>query len=1490
MASTQSYVKRQGLYDPRLEHDSCGFGLHADLHGRPEHQILQTALAALCRLTHRGAVAADGKTGDGCGLLFTMPDAFMRKVALANKINLPEHYAVGMVFMDPQQQSQARSAMEHGLGEAGLKTLGWRSVPVEISVCGVKAASCCPTVEQVFVELPSGSEESANRAKLYLGRRLAEKRMAADSYFYICSLSSKLLSYKGLVMPEHLLGFYPDLQDTDMATGMCLFHQRFSTNTMPRWSLAQPFRHLAHNGEINTIEGNRLHAAARQSLHRNTIIPQVENVFPLTSSQDSDSCSLDNVLEFMAAGGLDFLHSLRIMIPPAWQNVGYMGSRLRAYYRYHSRKMEAWDGPAGVVATDGRYGACIMDRNGLRPARYVVTSDGKVTIGSEFGLREINPAEITAQGRLRPGEMIAVDTDKGELLLSKELDQVFQSSQPWHEWLREHAIRLEVPLSEQPLCTEPMAKVELKAAKKMFMLTWEEQEQILAVLAARGEEAVGSMGDDTPLPVMSSVQRSLYDSFRQRFAQVTNPPIDSIREQVVMSLNTWIGSEQSLFESLPEHAAGVEIKSPVVSEAKFKALLDLEERNLSHTTLCLQYDPSQQNLEQAINNICDKAVCEVQEGHTIIVLSDRAVSQGKIPVHAALATGAVHHRLINEGLRCSANIIVETATARDPHHFAVLVGYGATAVYPYLSYQVLHSMFCDGVNVGVRSEDIGRTYRRGVNKGLYKIMSKMGISTVASYRGAQLFEIIGLDAAVVQLCFPGAISRIEGMGFDHIQEDQQQLAATAWQLEVPVQTGGLLKFVHGGEFHAYNPDVVTSLQRAVTSGEYKQYKDYSGMVHSRDASMLRDLMELDFDGEPIPLDEVESEEKILVRFDTAGMSLGALSPVAHETLAQAMNALGGRSNSGEGGEDPKRYNSDKNSRIKQIASGRFGVTPHYLVNADVLQIKMAQGAKPGEGGQLPGHKVNKMIATLRHSMPGISLISPPPHHDIYSIEDLAQLIFDLKQVNPTAMVSVKLVATAGVGTIAAGVTKAYADLITIAGHDGGTGASPLTSVKYAGSPWELGLAETHQVLRANDLRNRVRVQVDGGLKTGFDVVKAAIIGAESFGFGTAPMIAMGCKYLRICHLNNCATGVATQNVILYTKHFKPDSVRKVINYFRFVARETREIMASIGVRSFEDMIGRTNFLRIMPGETDRQRKLQLQLVLDPGAAEDSVPHFCTVARNKPFDKGILAEKIMQDVLPALDSGKGGEYSYKICNRDRSIGARLSGEMARRFGSGSPPGGILRLHFTGTAGQSLGVWNAAGLEMVLCGTANDYVGKGMAGGKLTLCFPEDYALARNESVIMGNACLYGATGGRLYAAGCAGDRFAVRNSGAITVVEGVGDHGCEYMTSGVVVVLGETGINFGAGMTGGLAFVYDPERRFGDRYNNDFIDISRIASENHENYSDTLMRLIEQHVSETGSPHADAIYKDFYAAVGDFWLVYPKSAKVSSLMDFLQAAA
>ena len=1023
----------------------------------------------------------------------------------------------------------------------------------------------------------------------------------------------------------------------------------------------------------------------------------------------------------------------------------------------------------------------------------------------------------------------------------------------------------------------------------MFNVSVEERDDIIRVLAEDESEAVGSMGDDTPMPVLSTKVRSLYDYFRQAFAQVTNPPIDSLRESIVMSLQTQIGQECNIFVPLQQHAEQIVLSSPVLSQRKLRQIMGLEDAGVPHEFIDLQVDLGL-DLKSAILAVCDQAEAAVRAGKLVLLLSDRYPVKGKVPIHALLATGAVHHRLVKTGLRCKCNILVETGTARDSHHFACLLGYGATAVYPYLAYQTLFDLMRKGAITDYDArQELGRSYRRGIRKGLFKIMSKMGISTIASYRSAQLFEIVGLGSEVVSLCFEGSDSRIEGADFSDLKADADYLAERAWDPTEGVSQGGLLKFMHGGEYHMYNPDVIATLQSAVTSGDYGQYREYAALVNGRPVSCIRDLLKLNSGRPPIPVEEVEPESAILKRFDSAGMSLGALSPEAHEALAIAMNRLGARSNSGEGGEDPARYGTEKNSKIKQVASGRFGVTPEYLINAEVLQIKIAQGAKPGEGGQLPGHKVNEMIARLRFARPGVGLISPPPHHDIYSIEDLAQLIFDLKQINPQALVSVKLVAEPGVGTVAAGVAKAYADLITVSGYDGGTGASPLSSIKYAGTPWELGLAETHQTLRANGLRHRVRLQTDGGLKTGLDVIKAAIIGAESFGFGTAPMVALGCKYLRICHLNNCATGVATQHNILRAKYFigLPEMV---MNYFRFVARECREIMASIGVRSIAELIGSTQLLEILPGETSKQKKLDLTPLLANSALVSDEPQYCTDSRNAPFDKGVLGEQMALDMRRAIETQSGGEFTYSVSNYHRSIGARVSGEIAKRWGNAGMSPAPLIVHLKGSAGQSFGVWNAGGLHLLLEGEANDYVGKGMAGGRIVLKPHAASSFVARDTVIMGNTCLYGATGGELYAAGTAGERFAVRNSGALAVVEGTGDHCCEYMTGGVVCVLGRTGVNFGAGFTGGFAYVLDMERDFVDRYNHELIDIHRVSPEGMGTHVQHLRGLIEQHVEATGSVWGTQLLNDFRTYIGRFWVVKPKAAAIASLLVNLRRAA
>jgi glutamate synthase (NADPH/NADH) large chain len=982
--------------------------------------------------------------------------------------------------------------------------------------------------------------------------------------------------------------------------------------------------------------------------------------------------------------------------------------------------------------------------------------------------------------------------------------------------------------------------------------------------------------------------RSLFDNFRQQFAQVTNPPIDPLREKVVMSLESCLGRERNLFEESAEHATRLTLASPVLSQGKFRQILKLEDPHYAHTVINLNY-PEQTGLEAAVRDICERAVEAVRGGSVIIVLSDRGVTPKNLPVHALLACGAVHHRLIREGLRCEANLILETATVRDPHHFAVLLGYGATLIYPYLAFEILNDMIKSGEIADKGSPSVAQTYRNGIYKGLLKIISKMGISTIPSYRGAQLFEIVGLNENVVDLCFTDTTSRIGGTDFVDLQQDQMALARQAWSPRKNIDQGGLLKYVYGGEFHAYNPDVIAALHTAVRSGDQRDYRVFADLVNKRPVSVLRDLLSLRSNIDPIPIAEVEPVEPILRRFDSAAMSLGALSPEAHETLAEAMNRMGGRSNSGEGGEDPKRYGSVKTSKIKQVASGRFGVTPHYLVNAEVLQIKIAQGAKPGEGGQLPGNKVNAMIARLRYSNPGVALISPPPHHDIYSIEDLAQLIFDLKQINPKALVSVKLVAEAGVGTIAAGVAKAYADLITISGYDGGTGASPLTSTKYAGSPWELGLSETHIALRANDLRDKVRLQADGGLKTGLDVVKAAILGAESFGFGTAPMIAMGCKYLRICHLNNCATGIATQQDVLRMHHFKGE-VEMVMNYFRFVAQEVREWMASLGVRRFEDLIGRTDLMETLSGASSRQQRLDLSQVISDGGISPDKPRYCQRPSNTSFDKGELAERMVEEMLPSIQEKRGGEFFYTVKNVNRSIGARVSGEIARRHGNYGMCNSPITVRLKGTAGQSFGVWNAGGLHMYLEGDANDYVGKGMAAGKLVVRPPRESRLPSHENTIIGNTCLYGATGGKLFVAGLAGERFGVRNSGVIAVVEGVGDHGCEYMTGGAVVVLGPTGVNFGAGMTGGFSIVLDLDNRFVDRCNMELIEIRRMDTSFMDAHQGYLQNLLKEYVSETESEWGREIVEDFYRYLHRFWLIKPKASELKSLIANLRQAA
>ncbi len=1478
------------LYNPNDSRDNCGFGLIAHTHGEASHELVTTAIHGLDRMQHRGGIAADGKTGDGCGLLLQKPDAFFHAIADENGWKLSKKYGVGMIFLsqDPVLAQTSREVLNEELEKETLSVVGWREVPVDHSVLGELAATGVPQIEQVFVNAPAGWRKRDLERRLYMVRRRVEKRLETDPDFYVACLSGLVTIYKGLVMPKDLPAFYHDLADERMKSAICVFHQRFSTNTLPRWPLAQPFRFLAHNGEINTIKGNRDWAMARAAKFSTPLIPDLKDAAPFVNTEGSDSSSLDNMLELFLAGGMDLFRAMRLLVPPAYQNNKTMDDDLRAFYEFNSMHMEPWDGPAGIVLTNGRHVACNLDRNGLRPARYVITKNGFITLASEIGIWDYEQSDVIEKGRVGPGEMLAVDTYTGKIWRSTEIDEDLKARHPYKEWLDKH-IRHLTPIEQldaSQIGKRMFNDDTMSVYHKLYNYSYEEIQQVIKVLAKDGQEAVGSMGDDTPMAVMSSKQRTVYDYFRQQFAQVTNPPIDPLRENHVMSLATCIGREQNVFSETSGYADRVLFESPILLYTDLKQLREFNPENYYSEVIELQYAP-QEGLKKAIERICNEVEMLVKNKRAaFVILSDRNIKQNRLVIPAAMAVGAVQRRLVEKSLRCDANVVVETASARDPHHFAVLIGLGATAVYPFLAYETIEQL-CEKGELDISPMQATLNYRKGINKGLYKIMSKMGISTVASYRSSKLFEAVGVNNEVMELCFKGVTSRIQGAGFDDFHQDIINLNRVAWLKRKSVGHGGLLKYVHGGEYHAYNPDVVSTLQKAVVSGEYSDYQQYAKLVNERSPAHIRDLLALNPDCDAIDVSEVEAPENLFPRFDTAAMSIGALSPEAHEALAIAMNRLGGQSNSGEGGEHPSRFGTEKNSKIKQVASGRFGVTPHYLVNANVIQIKVAQGAKPGEGGQLPGDKVNKYIAQLRFSVPGVTLISPPPHHDIYSIEDLAQLIFDLKQVNPTALISVKLVSEPGVGTIATGVAKAYADLITVSGYDGGTGASPLTSVKYAGSPFELGLSETQQALIENGLRHKVRVQTDGGLKTGLDVVKAGILGAESFGFGTGPMVALGCKYLRICHLNNCATGVATQDQKLRDDHFigLPEMV---MNYFKFIAQEVREIMAAMGVKKFDDLVGRTELLKVIDGITAKQNRLDLSPLLAQPKAGEHTRLFCSQTTNAPVDKGELNAQMLKDAQDAVVNSKSINLKYAVRNTDRSVGALLSGEIAKHHGNHDFEDTPIKVELTGTVGQSFGVWNAGGLHMHLVGDANDYVGKGMTGGKLVINPPRGVEYNAHESSSMGNTCLYGATGGKLFAAGRAGERFGVRNSGAIAVVEGIGDNGCEYMTGGIVAVLGPVGVNFGAGMTGGFAYLMDDNDDLDNRVNAELVDVMPV--EDKAILVEHLRGLINQHYEETGSDHSLSLLTDFAATLKRFKLIKPKTSDVKNLLGHISRSS
>ena len=1472
------------LFDKNLEKDNCGYGLICNRNGVPSRKIVDKSIDALSSMAHRGGVGFDGITGDGSGLLFDINKDFFRSLIKSELSTvLPDDFAIGAFFSDKTKKETFQSDLKKIFKAENLKIICFRAVPINIDVLGDEAKDTLPEIFQVFLEQNDQSHELSFSSSLFQALKVIENKYLNSEELYVCSLSSETIVYKGLMMPEGLKNFYLDIKNKKFTASTCLFHQRFSTNTAPKWHLAQPFRLLAHNGEINAIRGNRNWAKARGSLFKSKLLPDLQKYENLVNKDGSDSSALDNMIQLLVEGGMDLFRAIRAVIPPAWQNIQILDPDIRAFHEYNSMHMEAWDGPAGIALANKRYAISFLDRNGMRPSRFQIEKDGTITIASETGVNPVSASKIQSKGRVSPGGIFAVDKKTGKVLTESDIDQTLSSKYPYRDWLKGNSHYIESNLDQsEGSGLKKISTERFTLATKIFSLFLEERTSVIKVLGASAQEGTGSMGDDTALAVLSKQNRQIYDYFRQQFSQVTNPPIDSLREQSVMSLETCYGPELNIFDLSPDHAKRLVTYSPILSYKKLDWIL--KNKIFKVKTFDLEYKEDS-SISNAIDELISKVSKAIDRGATIIHLNESIPTKNKLSLNALIATGALHQALIKQRKRTKANIIVSTGSARDTHQIACLIAFGATSVYPWLAYQTILDLSYKKELKGDAFENCAK-YRKGINKGLLKIISKLGISLISSYRGSQLFEIVGLSNEIVDKCFTNTDSRIGGKNFKNLENENRNISLFAKSNISDVSVGGLLKFIHGGEYHSYNPDVVKTLQEAVRSGDEDEYRKYSNLVNLRSASMLRDLLEFKSKKPKIKKSKVEPQKHILKRFDSAGMSLGSLSPKAHETLAEAMNSIGGRSNSGEGGEAKERYGTNKRSKIKQIASGRFGVTPEYLVSAEVLQIKIAQGAKPGEGGQLPGGKVNDLIARLRYSTPGITLISPPPHHDIYSIEDLAQLIFDLKQVNPKALVSVKLVSEPGVGTIACGVAKAYADLITISGHDGGTGASPISSIRYAGSPWELGLSETHQALRESGLRGRVRVQVDGGLKTGLDVVKAAIMGAESFGFGTGPMIAMGCKYLKICHLNNCATGVATQRSDIIDRHFVGEKER-VVNYFKFISNEVREILAELGEKKLEYIIGKTELLSVIKDLPDRYGDLDLSPILASNK-ESSQPYFCNLNKNKPWDKGQLNREILAKSKKSIISNKSKTLKFNITNSDRSVGASISGFIAENFGEDGLAN-KLSLQFKGSAGQSFGCWNIRGLNLLIEGDVNDYVGKGMNGGKIIIKAPK--ILEKDpKNIIAGNTALYGATGGKLFISGGVGERFAVRNSGATAVIEGAGDHCCEYMTGGQVVILGEVGANFGAGMTGGFSYVLDENKTFFDKCNRDLINLDRVLSETMDPHRQNLKLLIKEHLKNTKSIKAKEILNDFERYLPHFWLVSPVALSVNDLLKATTASA
>ena len=1475
------------LYDRSQDHDACGTGFIAQIDGTRSHRTVELAVEAVVNLTHRGAVSADARSGDGAGVMIQIPYELLTEeaAALGWTIEQPQELAVAMVFLpvDEAARPRARTLLEAACTESGLAVVGWRPVPLDPSVLGGGALETLPGIEQLLITAGGLRGADYDRA-LYLARRRAERSYRDEEIdCYVVSMSARTLVYKGLMVAPQLEQFFPDLGDERTVASVALFHQRFATNTLPTWELAQPFRMVAHNGEINTLLGNRNWMSAREPELTSAVWgDQLQDLIPVIWPIGSDTASFDEALDLLVASGRNLLHAMMMLIPEAWENMPNMDPALRAFYEYHACLSEPWDGPAAVAFTNGTIAAAVMDRNGLRPARYQVTRDGIVVMGSEVGLVDIPLSEIVESGRVGPGEMIAVDTARRQLLHNDEIKREIASRRPYADWVSRNLHHLDSALHSSNGRIREHVESDVEQLQILHGYTHEELEYVIKPMAADGKEPVGSMGDDTPPSALQDPHRLLYTYFRQKFAQVTNPAIDSIREEVVMSLDTYIGRRHSILEGRPEAARLVHLTSPLMIDEELMALRETPLDDVKVTTLYARFSAASgpAGLRSALDDLCAAAVLAVDEGHSVLVISDRLTDEQWAPIPMLLAVSTVHHHLIRRGRRMRASLIAETGDARDVHHFAALIGFGASAVNPYLVFETLRDLTAKGEFDDTPLYDVLSTYGQAVDIGILKVMSKMGISAVSSYHGAQIFEALGISDEVVDFSFPGTTSRIGGVSFEQLAEDVLARHAQAYGDE-KMTHGGWYKYRRDGDYHANAPQVWRALHLVAQDGGQEEYRAYAELVASRPPTALRDLLEFKSDRQPIDLAAVEPLEAVTTRFQTGAMSLGALSPEAHEDIARAMNILGGRSNTGEGGEDPRRYlpdgdKRDANSAVKQVASGRFGVTPAYLAGAQELEIKISQGSKPGEGGQLPGHKVSAYIAGLRHVTPGTPLISPPPHHDIYSIEDIAQLIYDLKMANKDARVCVKLVAAEGVGTIAAGVVKAYADVIQISGADGGTGASPLSSIKYAGAPWELGVAETQQVLVANGLRGRVTLRTDGGMHTGRDVVVAAMLGAEQYGFGTAAMIAVGCKMARQCHLNTCPVGVATQREDLREKYFGTPEM--LVNFLTHLAQEVREILAELGYERLEDLIGRADLLTQIEVPADhRWRSIDLSKMITRVDPEGTQDHVATQQRNDrpgvPMD-----DRIIEDVKEAIEHRKPVQQSYTIRNTDRTVGGRLSGHIAAIYGDDGLPDGTIELRFTGSAGQSFGAWLVRGVNLKLTGEANDYVAKGMGGGEIAILPPEDAGFPTHEAVLVGNTVLYGATGGNLFIAGRAGERFAVRNSGARAVVEGIGDHGCEYMTDGVVVVLGEAGRNFGAGMSNGVAFIYDERGDFRARVNQDLVGLEQVTDPEDIELLETLIR---RHGELTNSKRARQILRDWRRALPKFWKVAPKFAASES---------